>query len=82
LDGREVPIFRNFPNRHPFFEFKIFFNPFLKKIPLALPYFPKEARFRMEKRAAYMGHFCKMQQPGLAHVAQPSNCSSEVYSIF
>jgi hypothetical protein len=32
LDGREVPIFRNFPNRHPFFEFKIFFNPFLKKI--------------------------------------------------
>jgi hypothetical protein len=32
LIGREVPIFANFSNGHPFFEFNFYFNPFLKKI--------------------------------------------------
>jgi hypothetical protein len=53
LDGREVPIFRNFPNRHPFFEFKIFFNPFLKKIQSESGGSPEragEARKERERR--------------------------------
>jgi hypothetical protein len=45
LIGREVPIFRKFPKRHPFFKFN-FFNPFLEKIPTAvICYGPAQTKY-------------------------------------
>jgi hypothetical protein len=56
--GREVPIFQNFPNRHPFFEFKFLFNPFLKKVLSSPVIHACLAAANLVERAEFNGGLC------------------------